>query len=136
MELLISVYPPPAHSAATLKKGMIFYFPFIKFTFNFYKKHTISFLQRKIRFAFFVITFTFVLLLFSSLLMMIVKNSGDHLLEAGTAWGGLPFRQNSSDTFCRGLVKRQKTSDNIYCNMNIYGCTVPQTHSSHILYIP
>ena len=67
---------------------------------------------------------------------MMAKKLGDDLLKAGTASEGLPFRQNSSYSFCRGLLKLQKTFRNVYRNMNTYGCTVPSTHSSHTLYIP
>ena len=51
---------------------------------------------------------------------MIAKNLGDDLLKAGTARKGLPFRQNSSNTFCRGLLKLEKIVNNIYYKTNIY----------------
>ena len=97
---------------------------------NFYKNtYDIIFVEKNKIYIFFVS------LLFSSLLTIVAKNLGDDLLKAWTAREGLPFWQNSFNTFCRGLLKLQKKFNNIYRNMNIYGCTVPQTHLSHVLYI-
>ena len=71
--------------------------------------------------------FSFVILLFSSSLAMIVKNLGDDLRKAGTARKGLPFRHNSFNSFYRGLLKLQKTFCNSYHKTNIYRCSTLQT---------